>query len=279
MDEKMKIGRYNIGKNGMHPNISNFENTPHRYFLNEGNSLQNKVALITGGYKGIGLAIVKSFLREGAKVVFTGRNKEQMKNVYDDLNNTNVSYMQWDIADKENDLSLMNNAFNIFGPIDVLINNAGIFKFNGKIPNFHNMTDEEFVLTQKINVMGTRNMCQNYIDLTGDRKGKIINIVSRVAFQASCGPYWISKWALLSYTKALGNIYKGKITVNGIAPGHIKTAGMGWIKGQSINLSSSPNGRIGLPEEIAELAVMLAGKKGDLISGQVFLCDGGQVLN
>jgi NAD(P)-dependent dehydrogenase (short-subunit alcohol dehydrogenase family) len=275
---KIPIGKnYYISKNGLHPQINNFVREPSEFFNKSGTSLEGKVALVTGGYKGIGLAIVKSFLREGAKVIFTGRNTEQMKRVYNDLNNANVSYMQWDIADKENGLSLMNNAFNIFGTIDILINNAGILKFNGKIPNFHNMTDEEFILTQKTNVMGIRNMCQNYIDLTGNRKGKIINIVSNTAFLASSDPYWISKWALLSYTKALGSIHKGKITVNGIAPGHTKTD-MVWEKGQSVILSPSPNGRIGLPEEVAELAVMLAGKKGDVISGQVFLCDGGQVL-
>jgi NAD(P)-dependent dehydrogenase (short-subunit alcohol dehydrogenase family) len=275
---RIKLGKYYITKSGIHPIVNNFRD-PSSGNKTEGDSLAGKVALITGGYKGIGLAITKSFLREGARVIMAGRNRELMEKVCHNLQDANVSCMRWDIADKAVCLSLLHEAFNVFGTIDILVNNAGINRIDKKAVSFFNATDDSIFRMHTINVMGTRNICENYIKVIGGDKGKIINIVSNTAFLAPYGAdaYWLSKWALCSYTKALGSKYKDRIIVNGIAPGPTKTD-MVWKAGQSIIMAGIPNGRIGLPEEVAELAVMLAGKKGDLISGKVILCDGGQVL-
>jgi NAD(P)-dependent dehydrogenase (short-subunit alcohol dehydrogenase family) len=202
---------------------------------------------------------------------------EQMEKVCHNLHDANVTCMKWDIADIENCEALMREAFSVFGSIDILVNNAGINKIDGKAVSFCNGTDDHIFRMHNINVIGTRNMCENYIKTINEGKGKIINIISNTAFLVPHDVYWQSKWALCSYTKALGTKYKDRIIVNGIAPGPTRTDMM-WKTGQSIIMDGIPNGRIGLPEEVAELAVMLAGKKGDLISGQVILCDGGQVL-
>jgi 3-oxoacyl-[acyl-carrier protein] reductase len=278
---KIKLGKgYYLSKNGLHPVVSDFKNTPENYFKGKGNSLQDKVALITGGYKGIGLAIVKSFLREGAKVIFTGRNVEQMKKAYEALNTNNAAYMEWDVSDYGRCNDLMNTAFHIFGTVDILVNNAGIYRINGKQQNFQEITDEYLRTICNTNFIGTRSMCENYVKLIDGEKGKIINIISTTAIMVPSAPDWsyaISKWALLSYTQALGAALANNVSINGIAPGPVKTD-MSWKPGQSIVETRSPNGRMCLPEEAAELAVMLAGKSGDLISGQVFRCDGGFIL-
>jgi 3-oxoacyl-[acyl-carrier protein] reductase len=277
---KLNLGKNQyLSKNGLHPKIADFKDTPKTYFEGKGNSLQGKVALITGGYKGIGLAIVKSFLREGAKVIFTGRNIDQMNKVYETLDQNNAAYMEWDVADTENCQSLMNKAFSIFGHIDILVNNAGINRVNGKRQGFQEITSNYLRAICTTNFIGVVTMCENYAACTGKHKGKIINILSIAALKPPCNPDWpygISKWSLLSYTKALAVKLSDKITVNGIAPGSCKT-NMIWQPGQSI-IERTPNGRIAVPEEVAELALMLAGKSGDCISGQVFCCGGGNVL-
>jgi 3-oxoacyl-[acyl-carrier protein] reductase len=249
--------------------------------MGQGNSLEGKVALVTGGHKGIGLAIVKSFLREGARVIFTGRNAEQMKQVYERLDTKNVSYMQWNISDTENNEELMRQAFDIYGTIDILVNNAGVVTKNNNIfvrKSFLEINDEDVVYIHSINVLGTIMICRAYSKLIKNNNGKILNVISNTAFSSRRlnDAYALSKLALLSYTLALQNQYDN-IIVNGIAPGRIKTE-MSWRHGSPIMWEATANLRIGLPEEIAELAVMLAGKSGDLISGKVFLCDGGEVL-
>jgi NAD(P)-dependent dehydrogenase (short-subunit alcohol dehydrogenase family) len=279
----MKInlgGKYYLSKNGLRPILSDFKNTPEDYFKGErGTSLRDKVALVTGGYKGIGLAIVKSFLREGAEVIFTGRNSEQMKTVYDNLDKNNSVYMEWDVTDTAQCGSLMKKAFDIFGAVDILVNNAGIYESNWR-KGFQETTSEDIVKMSRTNFIGIRTMCENYSNLTGNNGGRIINILSTCGLKAPAKPDWsysISKWALVSYTKALAVALSNNIKVNGIAPGPVKTD-MSWKSGQSIVELRSPNRRMSLPEEIAELALMLAGRTGDIISGRVFRSDGGFVL-
>jgi NAD(P)-dependent dehydrogenase (short-subunit alcohol dehydrogenase family) len=274
---RIRINNYTISKNGIHPAITDFKNVPPKVFSKKGDSLNGKTALITGGYRGIGLAMVKSFLREGAKVVFTGRNAEQMKDVYNSLGTSNVSYMEWDIADIKNCTYLMEKAFGFFGTVDILVNNAGVVSDGPRRRDFLDMDDEYIKYIHDINVIGTITMCQTFCQLIKGNHAKIINIISNTAFFPAYNAYRISKWSLLSYTFSLKQLCKDNILVNGIAPGPIKTD-MSWKRGDSIIKKNIANLRLGLPEEVAELAVMLAGQNGDLISGQVFLCDGGQVL-
>jgi NAD(P)-dependent dehydrogenase (short-subunit alcohol dehydrogenase family) len=171
----------------------------------------------------------------------------------------------------------MGKAFKIFDTIDILINNAGVVSDGPRRKDFLDMDDEHIKYIHGINVIGTITMCQTFYQLIQGSHAKIINIISNTAFLPASNAYRTSKWSLLSYTCALKRLRRDNILVNGIAPGPIKTDMM-WKKGKSILGKNIANVRIGLPEEVAELAVMLAGKRGDLISGQVFLCDGGQVL-
>jgi 3-oxoacyl-[acyl-carrier protein] reductase len=173
----------------------------------------------------------------------------------------------------------MKQAFDIFGAVDILVNNAGIFEQNWR-KGFQEITDEDIVKISRTNFIGTRNMCENYSNLIGNNKdgeGQIINILSISSLRVPGKPHWsyaISKWALLSYTKALAVALSNNIRVNGIAPGPVKTD-MSWKQGGSIVETRSFNGRMALPEEIAELALMLAGKTGDIFNGQIFCSDGG----
>jgi NAD(P)-dependent dehydrogenase (short-subunit alcohol dehydrogenase family) len=231
------------------------------------------------------LAIVKTFLREGAKVIFTGRNKADLDGVYNSLNAGNAAYMEWDVSDTERCWALMEEAFDIFGTVDVLVNSAGIYKIGGARETFEELSREYFIKMNKVNFIGLRNMCDNFVSLTGDANNhkKIINIISTTALMPPGRmnkyewAYAISKHAALAYTMALAHTADGNPAVNGICPGPVKTA-MSWKPGQSIVEPRSPNARMGLPEEVAELALVLAGGTGDTITGQIFRCDGGFAL-
>jgi 3-oxoacyl-[acyl-carrier protein] reductase len=279
----IQLGKYYLNKSGIHPAINSFRNEPERYFTGRGGLLKNKAALVTGGSKGIGLAIVKTLLREGARVIFTGRNTTDLQKTHKLLDTKDAAFMEWDVQDIEKCPSLMRRAFDVFGTIDILVNNAGIYRINGRQESFEEMTEEYFIKMNRVNFIGPRNMCENYIDLIKDKRGKILNILSISALMAPGRmnkyewTYYVSKRAFLAYTKALAVRVRNTVTVNAIAPGPIKTD-MSWKPGRSIVETRSPNARIGLPEEVAELTLMLAGETGNTISGQVYCCDGGYVL-
>jgi 3-oxoacyl-[acyl-carrier protein] reductase len=277
----IRLGKYYLNKRGIHPALINFSNEPECYFARPGRLLKNKVALVTGGSRGIGLAITKTFLREGARVIFTGRNSADLQKTYKMLDTDNAAFMEWDVSDIKKCPVLMRSAFDVFGTVDILVNNAGIYRTSGKEDIFEKMTEEYFIKMNRVNFIGPRNVCENYIGLINDKKGKIINILSVVALMTpgrlnKCEwTYYTSKMAFLAYTKALSLAIQDNITVNAIAPGPIKDS---MSRSQSILETRSPNARMGLPEEVAELALMLAGETGDTISGQVLCCDGGYVL-
>jgi NAD(P)-dependent dehydrogenase (short-subunit alcohol dehydrogenase family) len=267
--------KYYLTKNGLHFKIGDFTEQPKKYFIKSGDKLVGKVALVTGGHKGIGLAIARAFLREGAKVIITGRDITKLQKTAEELN---TSHIVWDISNIEDNEQKMRQVFDEYGFIDVLINNAGVTSNdNYRRKNFLEMDEAHFKYIHRINVFGHISMCNVYSKIVGDNCGKIISMISDTAFRPAYDAYTTSKWALLSYIYAMQ--FPGNITINAIAPGATKTD-MTWRNGgaDSLFFSDSANFRLGLPEEVSELAVMLAGKTGDLISGKVFLCDGGQTL-
>jgi 3-oxoacyl-[acyl-carrier protein] reductase len=276
---KVQIGKYVIKKDGIHPVVNTFIGDPGEYLKKKGSSLEDKVALVTGGYKGIGLAIVKNFLLEGARVIFTGRNKDRMEKIYRTLDKGKTAFMEWDVADIEHCESFMTKAFDIYGSVDILVNNAGITGVDYKWKNFLEMDEAHISYVHNINVIGTVTMCQTFFKFVKNTGGKIINIISNAALRPATEAYAMSKWALLSYTLAAQQQFGRSVLINAIAPGPVRTD---MTKQESIIWDTYPNDipnkRIGLPEEIAALAVRLAGKSGNVISGKVFLCDGGQVL-
>ena len=243
----------------------------------DGKRLIGKVALVTGAYKGIGYSIAKRLLQDGAKVIITGRNEELLKAAVDRLNTKNASWMKWDISDRLNCGKYLNEAEGRFGKIDILVNNAGVSTDRKGRVDFNNIDKKHLHYVHDINTLGTRQLCMSFIEHYG--VGTILNILSNTSLRPAQDAYFTSKWAIRSFTAAIGQSdIRKEVTINGLCPGPIKTD-MSFGPGVSMYRKEIPNRRIGLPEEIAELAFIqiLSGLAG--ISGQITVCDGGEILN
>lgn len=264
---------------GFRPFVSELEWTPKGYApLMGGSKLEGKVALITGGHKGIGLSIAKTFLREGAKVIITGRDKARLEKVCAGMDSFNISFMEWDISKTSLCRQYFLRANSIYGKIDILINNAGVTTDDITRKPFEKMTDDHFHYVHDINVIGTRFMCETFADVNGS--GEILNVISNTALYASKDAYFLSKRAIYSFTKMFGVecLRQGRtIRVNGICPGPIKTD-MTFRAGGNMYRGDIANHRIGLPEEIAELALMVVYSSLHGMKGKVVTCDGGETL-
>lgn len=254
--------------------------------IDYGNLFSREVrVLVTGGSKGIGFAIAKKFLSQGATVLITGRDKKNLEEarLMCPVNQENLYLMEWDISnpdiveEKVREAELLVN-----GPITILINNAGIYVDS----HFPHTTPEEWKKVYDTNARGTYFMCQAFCKRwlafsPSSGLKKIINISSQGGFVGANNPYRMTKWDICGLTEFLGRAYASQgIIVNGIAPGIIKTDMQEHFKTQGENLfvTQNPLNRLGLPEEIAELAVFMASDAANFIVGQTICCDGGYSL-
>lgn len=244
--------------------------------------LSGKRTIITGGGSGIGFAIAKKYYEEGANVVITGRNEEKLIGVCPQIGNT-AQYMVWNITDFFHCREYIEKAAGLLGgPVEILVNNAGVLTQNDFMWNYLELTPDEWDYVMDTNCKGMFFMCQNMAKhmLDNNVKGHIVNITSEMGFRPACVTYGISKWGTVGMTKGLGMMLASKnIIVNGIAPGAITTQMMGWKEGDSVYRESHANKRFGFPEEIADLAVFLGSDKADNIVGEVILSDGGSSLH
>lgn len=239
-----------------------------------GNRLKDRVALVTGAHKGIGFHIAMRLLKDGAKVIITGRNEDALKKTVQQLNTPNVDYLVWDIADGKEE-EHFEEAVKKFGDIDILVNNAGVTSNTKKRQSFEDMDDAHYHYVHDINTVSTTKMCKVFVELF--HSGTILNIISNTAVLPALDAYFTSKWALYSFTKAFAFERfptGGIITVNGICPGPVKSD---MTRAHTFYRKEIPNHRIGIPEEIAELAFLqiISGLNGQ--NGEITVCDGGQI--
>ena len=239
--------------------------------------------LITGGGSGIGLAMAQKFLEQGAKVCVVGRNKTKLETVRKEINNENFRIYACDISDVKNVSTNIDAIENIMGgPLTILINNAGVYSKT----HFPNCTEEDWDDVYNINAKGTfflcQEVCKRWINnrVVGITRN-IINISSQGGFVGANNPYRMTKWDIRGLTEFLGKeMCKYGIVVNGIAPGIVMTDMQSEFQKQKDNLFTylTPVKRLGLPLEIAELAVYLASDASNFIIGQTIVCDGGYIL-
>lgn len=250
--------------------------------------LKNKVCVVTGGAMGNGLGIVKVFLKYGAKVSIIDYD-ESINDVVVKLNNEgyNVIGFYADIRDKEKVDEAIFKTKEIFGNIDVLVNNAGV----AKLQTFMEMSDEVRDFHFDVNIKGTWNVTKSCLKYFNDN-GSIVNLSSvtgpMVADIGECA-YATTKAALIGFTKGLAmELVSRNIRVNAIMPGYIMTPMVDGIAKESN--SSDPKSviegiRIGIPmkrlgtiEELGELAAFLASDESSYITGQGIVIDGGSTL-
>ena len=239
---------------------------------------KGKRILITGGGSGIGFAIAKKCLFEGAEVVITGRNLEKLETAQAELGNTSLHILQWDVSDVALVQEKMSEAYSLLnGRMDILVNNAGVLSSD----NFCSVSVDEWERVYAVNSKGMFFLTQAITNSWIESKigGKILNISSTAGFRAAPDPYCLSKWDTVGLTSGLGRtLYPHGIIVNGIAPGRTATAMLGKKSTENIYDPCTSAKRFAMPEEIAELAIFMISDASNFIVGQTIICDGGYTL-
>ncbi len=243
--------------------------------------LRGRVAIVTGGTRGIGRAIALEFIRSGAKVLFTYlKNDEAAGAVLDEIRELNgeAEALKADVKDYGQAKAAIEAAVKKFGRLDILVNNAGIVK--DKALMF--MEPSEWSDVIDTDLTGYFNMCKAAIvTLMKQKSGNIINIssVAGIAGAAHQVNYSSAKAGILGLTKSLAReVGPYNIRVNAVAPGYIETDMTDGLKNKEELVKRIPSGRFGNTEEIAKVALFLAGDSASYITGQVIKVDGGLAM-
>lgn len=244
---------------------------------------EKKVAIITGGSRGIGKEIAKKFAKENYNLVINyvseKTNTEELKKEFEALG-TEVLFIKTNVTSYEECEKMAKDAINQFGKIDVLVNNAGVTKDSLLL----RMKEEDFDTVINVNLKGTFNVTKACIPYMMKKKsGKIVNISSVVGISGNSGQanYAASKAGIIGFTKSVAKeLASRNILANCVAPGYIATDmtnGLSDAVKESIN-NQIPLKRVGMPEEVAKAVYFLAGEENSYITGQVINVDGGMLI-
>jgi len=246
-------------------------------------SFDNKVVLITGATSGIGKATALEFAESGATLILTGRKGDVLEKLKSKIKKNMGFDLPGDITNKQFRIDLINSIHKQYGKLDVLINAAGIIAFG----TIENTGLEEFNKMMDINLQAVFHLTQLSIPLLAKPKGNIVNVSSVAGVRAFPGilAYCVSKAGLDQLTRvaALELAPKG-IRVNAVNPGVTKTnlhkrGGMdlpAYKQFLEHSKTTHPLGRVGLPEEVADLIVFLASDRASWITGLTASIDGGR---
>ena len=244
---------------------------------------ERKVALVTGGTRGIGKAIALELADNGYDIILNYRNaNEELKETQKEIEEKNVNcfLVYGDISKFEDCENIAKQSIEEFGKIDVLVNNAGITR-DGLIMR---MKKEDFNAVIDTNLSGTFNMTRNVVPyMVKQKSGRIVNLSSVVGITGNAGQtnYSASKAGVIGFTKSLAKeLASRNVLVNAIAPGFIETD-MTKVLSDNVReaiLNQIPLKRMGEPKEVAKLVKFLVSDDSKYITGQVINVDGGMVM-
>ena len=242
-------------------------------------TLQGKVAIVTGGTRGIGRAVAVALAREGAAVTLCARDLSQAEKVAADLRSSGAQALavKADVAQASDVEEMVEACLARFERVDILVNNAGITR-DGLLLK---MKDEDWEAVLNVNLRGTFYCTRAVLrPMIKQRAGRIINITSVVGVMGNPGQanYAASKAGIIGLTKAVAKeVVSRGITVNAVAPGFIETEMTGSLNPElkARMLAQIPLGRFGTPEEVAALVLFLASDRAAYITGQVLHVNGG----
>ena len=238
-----------------------------------------RTALVTGGTRGIGAAIAKALKADGCSVVATYGGNDEKANAFRE--ETGIGVARWNVADYEACKAGVEKIASEHGPVEILINNAGITRD----AMFHRMTPEQWREVIDTNLTGVFNMTHVCWGAMREGKwGRVVNIssINGQKGQAGQANYSAAKAGDIGFTRALAQEgARANITVNVVAPGYIDTDMMASIPEKVMEgiVAGIPAGRLGKPEEIARCVAFLASEDAGFITGSVLSANGGQFFS
>jgi 3-oxoacyl-[acyl-carrier protein] reductase len=242
-------------------------------------TLKDQTALVTGGSRGIGRAVVKELAAQGAKVAFVYRGSQEQADSL--VKEAGAVAVQGDVAEPGTAGRIVEKLVADWGRLDILVNNAGIIR-DGL---FVRMTDADWDVVIQTNLRGTFAFCRAVVEQMAlrQRSGRIINVSSVAAEHVNAGQtnYAASKGAINAFTRALAVELAGRsVTVNAVAPGFIATDMSEAVRNKAGDFIKKviPMKRVGQPEEIAKVIAFLASAAAGYITGQLITVDGGLSL-
>jgi 3-oxoacyl-[acyl-carrier protein] reductase len=248
--------------------------------------LEGRVAIVTGGGKGLGRAFCEGFAREGANVLAVTRKdiqglEETIKRVR--ALGVEGEYQQIDVTSRADTEKMAKNAIDRFGKIDILVNNAA-FYYGVQRKAFYEVSEEEWDMMMAVNVKGTwlsTVAVFPYMKQAG--KGKIVNMTSEAFFTGSQGfvHYVATKGAVVGLTRSLAiELGPHNICINAVAPGFTDTEASRTIADVTkYDTSKTPLRRLGTAEDIVGATIFLSSDEADFITGQTILVDGGRAMH
>lgn len=245
-------------------------------YLSPNANLRGKRILITGGSRGIGLAMARKFVNEGAKVVITGRNEESLKKASEEVG---CKYMKSDMQDVSSFDRALEIAEKLLGGLDCLVNNAGVSLHER---TFFDVTEESFDIQINTNFRGPFFMTQAFIKRlrSKNQRGNVLFISSETGITMDTRPYGYTKAAINSMVQGLAYaLAKDGFRINAIAPGITATAMTGYSDSNNLYCKNNMTERVYLTEEIAEIACFLLSDISGCISGQIIACNNGRSIN
>jgi len=245
-------------------------------------NLAKKIAIVSGGSKGIGKSIAMKLAQAGANVVICSRKKENLDSAVNEaeLNELTLIPVECNTSNKESIQSVVDYTIKKFDKVDILVNNAAANPYYGPILN---SKDSHWDKIFDVNVKGYFNFAKACSDsMIANNSGKIINVASIAAKTPleGLGVYNISKAAVVMLTKVLAKeLGEHNIQINTLAPGLIKTdfSKALWENEDTYNkiIKSIPQGKMGSPDDISGMALYLASEASDFVTGSIFTVDGG----
>lgn len=238
--------------------------------------LAGKKVIVTGGGRGLGAAMAKKLVQEGASVLITGRSEDTLKKTSEEIG---CSYMVLDMMSPEKFDKFINDAESKLGGLDILVNNAGVSLHEN---SFFDVVPDGFDTQIDTNFKGGYFLTQSFIKrmIELGRAGNVLFISSETGETVDFRPYGFTKAAVNSMVQGLAHLYaKNNIRVNAIAPGVTASDMTGFKADDNLYTDYNRIGRVYLPEEVAEVAAFLVSDISNCVSGQIIACNNAQSVN